>query len=245
MDENQIIDTASCALGVMLDVHRKFKERHEQHAGVPSEAHLHSNVEVHQPNHSNETEARQTSALNVSINERIRKHSSPFSAGTAMVHVKQTCADSFDETDYAGTCVDNVTCNDNNARTVALEEILVSPAYPLQRQPNGASDKHLVINESTDHQRNPAIFSGPIRDAHADLWKDLVNQEINLQVWNTATAGRGAGNRNRNIQLAGRFLGGRMDSNAKLQPRAKYAAENDAQSRTSQQVVHRTYADHK
>ena len=179
MDENQIIDVTTAALGGMLDVHRKFKERHQPHDATPSEAHPNMNTNVRQPNDADVTAAQQTTAADAVadastttyvVNQALELRSRTWPAAHA--HVKILSAADFN--DSVSTISSRVF---DRADTVELEEIVVLPSDPLQTQADGASDHRHTFDES--YRRRVFVqFDGAKRASQADFRTNMDNQDF-------------------------------------------------------------------
>ena len=217
MDENQIIDVTSAALGGVLEAHWKFKERHQLHDPIPSEVQLHSNSNDRQLNDVDVTAAQQIRALN-EPRSRIRSVEHP--EQTSAAHLQETVSASRSRVRH-------------HAETVELEEIVVPLSDPPQQQSSSASDRQRDIKESTA-QRGPAHPVGASRASHADMWKTLVNQEINAHILNTANAFssvdpmRNAGDKSHKMHLSRRHPGGHTKSKDRENPPsgATFSSEN-------------------
>ena len=217
MDENQIIDVTSAALGGVLEAHRKFKERHQLHDPIPSEVQLHSKPDDRQLNDVDVTAAQQIRALN-EPRSRIRSVEQP--EQTSAAYLQETVSASRSRVRH-------------HAKTVELEEIVVPLSDPPQQQSSSASGRQRDIKESTA-QRDPAHLVGASRASHADMWKTLVNQEINAHILNTANAFssvdpmRNAGDKSHKMHLSRRHPGGHTKSKDRENPPsgAAFSSEN-------------------
>jgi hypothetical protein len=245
MDENQIIDVTSAALGGVLEAHRKFKERHQLHDPIPAEVQLHSKPDDRQLNDVDVAAAQQIRALNAEPADITCDHTSPLATATTITDLMKSGNESrsrirsvaHNEQKSVKYLQETVTASTSrvihHAKNVELEEIVVSLSDPPQQKSSSASGRQRDIKESTA-QRDPAHLVGASRASHADMWKTLVNQEINAHILNTANAFssvdpmRNAGDKSHKMHLSRRHPGGHTKSKDRENPPsgATFSSEN-------------------